>query len=106
MASFEALQQTLTQLDRVEGVTVVDIMKLPPPLDVTLKRMLKEPLSVDALATDIQLPVDRTCQIMDTLIDKGFVKTEEQSDVGGRLYKVYFARMRKHNLPDNLFDAM
>jgi hypothetical protein len=103
MVNFETLQQTLAGLDRVEGVTVVDIMKLPAPLDVTLRRMLKESLSLAALSAEMQLPVDETHQLMNLLIEKGFVKTEEQSDHGGQMYRVYFARTRKLNLPDNLF---
>jgi hypothetical protein len=103
MASFEALQQTLTQLDRVEGVTVVDIMKLPPPLDVTLKRMLKEPLSLAVLSAELQLSPEQTHQLMDLLIEKGFVKAEDQADHGGAIYKIYFARTRKLSLPDGLF---
>jgi predicted transcriptional regulator len=106
MATYEALQQELAGLAKVEGVTVVDIMKLPAPLDVALKKMLKESLSLDALSTEIQLSVDETHEVVDLLIEKGFVKTEEQSDQGGQMYKVYLARVRKHNLPANLFDAL
>jgi predicted ArsR family transcriptional regulator len=102
MADFESLQQTLAQLDRVEGVTVVDIMKLPSPLDVVLKRMLKEALSLSTLAAELQLSAEQTRQVMDLLIEKGFVKAEDQSDHGGEVYKIYFARTRKLNLPDLL----
>jgi predicted ArsR family transcriptional regulator len=103
MANFETLQQTLAGLDRVEGVTVIDVMKLPAPLDIVLRRMMKEPLSLSALSAELQLPVDETHQLMDLLIEKGFVKTEDQSDHGGQVYRVYFARTRKLSLPDNLF---
>jgi predicted ArsR family transcriptional regulator len=105
MATFGALQQELAGLARVDGVTLVDIMNLPAPLDAALRKMLKVSLSLDSLAAEIQLPVSETRQLMDSLVEKGFVKTEEQSGQGGQVYKVYFARMRKHNLPAALVDG-
>ena len=105
MATFEALQQKLTGLaKKVDGATLVDILELPAPLDAALRKLLKEPLALDALAAEIQRPVNETRQLMDILIEKGFVKTEEQASRGGQVYKVYFARMRKHKLPAGLFD--
>jgi hypothetical protein len=104
MATFGALQQELAGLARVDGVTLVDILGLPTPLDAALRKLLKEALSLDSLADEIQLPVSETRQLMDSLVEKGFVKTEEQSSRGGQVYKVYFARIRKHNLPAGLFD--
>jgi hypothetical protein len=103
MADFEALQQTLAKLDRVEGVTAIDIMKLPEPLDAVLRKMMKQPLSLNALMTELQLPAAETHRLMDLLIEKGFVKVEEQAEQGGEMYKIYFARTRKLNLPDGLF---
>lgn len=104
MATFEALQQELAGLTKMDGVTVVEIMALPEPLAATLRKMMKESLSLAALTAEIQLPVDETRQIMEILIEKGYVKTEDQSDQGGQVYKVYFARTRKQKLPANLFD--
>jgi predicted transcriptional regulator len=103
MADFEALQQTLAKLDRVEGVTVVDIMKLPSPLDAVLKRMLKEPLSLSTLSTELQLSAEKTHQLMNLLVEKGFVKVDGQDRQGDYVYRIYFARTRKLSLPDNLF---
>ena len=103
MATYEALQEALSGVPRVDGVTMVDIMALPEPLDAALRKLLKESLSLDALSHEIQLSPTETRQIMDTLVEKGFVKTEDQPDQGGHVYKVYFARMRKHSIPDNLF---
>jgi hypothetical protein len=104
MATFEALQQELAGLAKVEGVTLVDILELPAPLDAALRKLMKEALPLDALADEIQLPVNETRQLMDILVEKGFVKTEDQHGRGGQVYKIYFARMRKHHLPAGLFD--
>ena len=104
MATFEALQQTLLELNKVNGVSMVDVLALPAPLDSAIKRLLKETLSLDKLAEQIQLPVHQTQELLDILVIKGFLTTEEQTSIGGKFYKVYFARMRKHNLPANLFD--
>jgi predicted ArsR family transcriptional regulator len=105
MATFGALQQALAGLaKKADGVTLVDILELPAPLDAALKKLLKEVLPLDSLANEIQLPVSETRQLMDILAEKGFVKTEEQPSRGGQVYKIYFARMRKRNLPAGLFD--
>lgn len=103
MADFDALQQTLAKLDRVEGVTVIDIMKLPSPLDVTLKRMVKEPLSLKTLSSVLELPVEKTHQLMELLVEKGYVKIDGQDRQGDYVYRIYFARTRKLSLPDGLF---
>ena len=103
MADFVSLQQTLAKLDRVEGVTVVDIMKLPSPLDGLLKRMLKEPLSLSTLSAELQLPAEETRQLMDLLVEKGYVKVDGQDRQGDNVYRIYFARTRKLSLPDGLF---
>jgi hypothetical protein len=103
MATFETLQQVLVKLERVEGVTAVDIMKLPSPLDATLKRMLKEPLSLTALASALQLPAEKTRQLADLLVEKGFIKVDGQDRQGDNVYRICFARTRKLSLPDGLF---
>src|SRR3989304_874297 len=104
MANFEALRQELAGLAETEGVTLVDILQLPAPLDAAIRKLLKEALTLDQLADEIQLPVSETRQLLDILVDKGLLKTEQQASRGGQVYKVYFARIRKHNLPAGLFD--
>jgi predicted ArsR family transcriptional regulator len=103
MATFNELQQMLAKLSKVNGVTMVDVMALPAPLDSVLKKLLKEIQNLDQIADELQLPIDQTRQLLDSLIEKGFLTAEEQMSGGGRLYKVYFARMRKHNISDKLF---
>jgi hypothetical protein len=104
MATFGTLQQELAGLAKVDGTTLVDILDLPAPLDAALRKLMKAALPLDALANEVQLPVSETRQLMDILVEKGFVKTEDQPGWGGQVYKIYFARMRKHQLPAGLFD--
>lgn len=103
MATFNELQQILAKISKVNGVTMVDVMTLPAPLDSVLKKLLKEIQSLDQISDELQLPIDQTRQLLDSLIEKGFLTAEDQMSGGGRLYKVYFARMRKHNISDKLF---
>ena len=104
MATFEALRQELARLAKTEGVALVDILRLPAPLDVVLRKLLKESLTLGQLAAEIQLPLNETRQLLDMLVDKGFLKIEPQTNQGGQVYKVSLARTRKHNLPAGLFD--
>jgi predicted transcriptional regulator len=102
MATFNELQQALAKIAKVNGVTMVDVLALPAPLDGVLRKLLKEIQSVDQIAAELQLPIEQTLQLLDALIEKGFLTAEDQMSGGGRLYKVYFARMRKHNISDKL----
>ena len=103
MPTFDELRQSLTNMAKVNGVTMVDVLALPVPLDGVLRKLLKEIQSVDQIAEELQLPIDQTRTLLDILIEKGFLTAEDQMSGGGRLYKVYFARMRKHNISDKLF---
>ena len=75
---------------------------MPAPLDSVLKKLLKEIQSLDQISEEMGLPPDETRELLDILIDKGCLTAEDQMSGGGRLYKVYFARMRKHNISDKL----
>ncbi len=103
MATFEELQKTLRGMDRLNGITMVDVMNMPAPLDTVLKKLLKEIQSLDQISEEMQLPIEQTRQLLDILVEKGCLTAEEQMSGGGRMYKVYFARMRKHNISDKLF---
>ena len=104
MTTFETLRQELAGLARTEGVALVDILQLPAPLGAALRKLLKEVSTLSQLAAEIQLPMNETRQLLNILVDKGYLKIEPQSNQGGQVYKVYLARTRKRNLPAGLFD--
>ena len=99
MTDFEELRQQLVRLSRVNGVTPLDILNLPAPIDALVSKMLKGAMNLDAMAEELALPVDETRRLADILVESGYLDTEEVAGEGVPVYKVYFAPMRKHNLP-------
>jgi hypothetical protein len=100
---FAKLQQALAHLEQVKGVTPVEILELPSPLDEIVRGMMRSGgLTLEELASKLELTTEEARQLGDLLIEKGFLKTEERQENGGVLYKVYFARMRGRNIPLDL----
>ena len=102
MTTFETLKQRLIELDRVNGITPVEILDLPKGLHVAVRKMLKSPMTLEELASELSLPVEETRQIGDLLVDKGFLQIEEPIEESLIRYKVHFARMRSRNIPLDL----
>ncbi len=100
---FARLQQALARLEKVKGVTPVEILELPSPLDEIVREMMRRGrLTLDELAAKLELAPEEARQLAELLIEKGFLQTEERQENGGVLYKVYFARMRGRNIPLDL----
>jgi hypothetical protein len=103
LAAFEALRQRLIELDRVNGITPIGILDLPAALHGAIRKMLKSPLTLSELASELSLSLEETRQIGDLLVDKGFLQTEEPPTEEGTIrYQVHFARMRSRNIPLDL----
>jgi hypothetical protein len=102
VATFETLKQQLIELDRVNGITPVEVLELPEGLHVAVRKMLKRQMTLGELASELSLPVEETRQIGDLLVDKGFLQIEEPTEDGTIRYRVHFARMRSRNIPLDL----
>ena len=102
MAIFETLKQRLIELDRVNGITPVEVLDLPEGLHVAVRKMLKRAMTLGELASELSLPMDETLQIGNLLVDKGFLQMEAMTEDGTIRYKVRFARMRSRNIPLDL----
>jgi hypothetical protein len=46
VATFETLKQRLIELDRVNGITPVEVLELPEGLHVAVRKMLKRPMTL------------------------------------------------------------
>jgi len=102
VATFEMLKQRLVDLDRVNGITPVEVLDLPEGLHVAVRKMLKGPMTLGEFARELNLPVEETRQIGDLLVAKGFLQAEELIADGAIRYRVHFARMRSRNIPLDL----
>jgi predicted ArsR family transcriptional regulator len=97
----------LQQFPQVEGIIPTDILGLPEPFDVLLRTLMRQgSMTVDQLAAQLDLPPHQAQQLGDGLVTKGYLRVEEpesEEESGqGRIYRVYYARMRKHNIPSDL----
>lgn len=103
MDKFELLCQELAKLDKVKGITPVDVLSLPNPLDNVLRKMIRQgPMTLTELADDVGLSPAEAQRLGEILIEKGFLQAEERRQDSDIVYKIYFARMRTHNIPLDL----
>ena len=101
MTTFADLQQQLAQLEPVKGIAPVDALSLPDALAAAVRKMMRGGMTLPALADELGLPLDQTRQVGDVLVEKGYL-TSEGAESDGVTYRVYFARMRGHNIAINL----
>jgi hypothetical protein len=99
VSTFEGLRSELVGLQKVEGITPVDILLLPEAIQRAVRRMLRSALTSQELAEELRLPAGEAQQLADILVDKGFLQVQARADGAGVAYKVYFARMHRHDIP-------
>ncbi len=100
MDRLESLHREIADLPPVEGTTPLGVASLPEPLNKVLQRMIRQgAMSVNELADALDLPPQEAHHLGEHLVAKGYLRTEEQSDEGGTVFRVYLARMRKQNIP-------
>ncbi len=102
VATFDELMQQLDRLERVKGISPMDILRLPPDLQPALRSMCKTPMPLRQLADELQLPEAEARAVADKLVDKGYLTQEERAGVSGPCYRVYFRRKHAHHIPAEL----
>lgn len=103
MVNFDELMKQLQAVSIFPGITPVDILALPDPVDSAVQKILRRgPMGVAEMAAVLNLPEDEAKQIADILVEKGYLLMEERHNDGSVVYKVYFARMRGRNIPLDL----
>lgn len=101
MTTFADLQQQLAQLQPVKGIAPVDALSLPGALAAVIRKMMRGGMTLSVLAGELGLSLDEARQVGDMMVEKGYL-TCEGSESDGVRYKVYFARMRGHNIAVDL----
>ena len=103
---FEQLLSELASRPVVQGITMIDVLDMPAPLDSVLRRMLREgALSVGRLAQELGLTEDQARMLGALLVEKG-IMTAEQPASGEPAYRVRFAAARQRRLPAKLLDGL
>jgi hypothetical protein len=102
VGTFETLRQQLDALPQMDGVSPVDLLELPPTLQVAVRRMLRSGLTLRELADVLGLPTEQAAQIGDMLVEKGMAICEEIDHDGGTRYRICTARTRGRQVPLDL----
>jgi len=103
---FEQLLSELANRPVVQGITMIDVLDMPVPLDGVLRRMIREgELSLGRLAQELALAEDQVRTLGALLVEKGIVTAEQPAD-GEPVYRVRFAAARRRPLPARLLDGL
>lgn len=104
MVNFHTLRQQLENIPFIQGISPVDVLALPNSIGKIIRKMTRENcLTIEQIADELDLGLDEAKDIADLLVDKGYLKSEtQQKDADSPLYRVYYARMRKRNIPLDL----
>jgi hypothetical protein len=103
---FEQLLTQLANRPTAQGITMIDVLDMPAPLDSAIRRMIREgTLSLGRLAQELVLAEDQARILAALLVEKGVV-TAEQSPGGEQLYRVRFVAARRRPLPAKLLGGL
>jgi len=101
---YESLLEDVQGLEQVEGVLPTALLELPASIAQLLRTMMRHgPMTVDELATFLELSVSEADEVGEALVAKGYLVSDSTNAREGQLYRVFYARTRKHNLPAELF---
>jgi predicted transcriptional regulator len=101
---YESLLQEVQELPHVEGVIPTNILGLPDSIAFLLRTMMRQgSMTVDELATFLEVSTSQADHLGEQLVARGYLVSETNNSEGGQIYRVFTARMRKRNIPSELF---
>lgn len=101
---YETLLREVQDLPQTEGVSPTSILELPDSVAHLLRTLMRQgSMSVHELALLLEVTDAQADSVGEQLVEKGYLLSETSSSEGGHIYRVYFARMRKRNIPSELF---
>ena len=90
-----------------KGVTMQDIMALPEPLSQTLIKLIrKRRMSLDDLATELELAPAQMSKLCDVLIHKGYLKVSTNRRESEPVYRLLLAPKPKSPLPTSIWQTL
>ncbi len=105
MDRYERMYQEIQEMPNVEGISPTDILLLPKDFEPLMRTLMRKgSMTVEDFAHQLELPLDHAQNLGDLFVEKGYLRTEVTGTDSELVYRVYLARMRKHNIPSSLFD--
>ena len=110
MEDFEQLHAELLALPQVNGLVPVDILNLPHALGRVIRGLVRDKSITSAeLADAVGISEQEAITVADLLVDKGYLLvvddpalTDDEAAAGSRVYRIRFARIKKHNISIDL----
>ncbi len=102
---FHTLQQEINARDKVQGISQLDILNLPPPLDSTLNSITRRGvITLSEFSQDLDMAQEQGENLAKLLVKKGYLRVVEHEDE--LAYKVRYAPKRKRKVPTKVWDAL
>jgi hypothetical protein len=107
-ASSELFDDLCYQLDKQHktgGINHLDILNLPPPLDSTFTRIIRQgSMTASEFASDLHLAPEQGEHLIKLLVDKGYLHA---ASAGPKtIYKVHFIHNQKKQISSNVWDSL
>lgn len=101
---YESLLQEIQELPQVEGVIPTSVLEMPQGIALLLRTMMRQgSMTVNELAAVLEVSVSQADYLGEQLVAKGYLTSDTNNSEGGQVYRVFYARMRKRNIPSELF---
>ncbi|MDM8527777.1 hypothetical protein QUF58_06125 [Anaerolineales bacterium HSG24] len=104
--SFGYLQHEIETYSRVRGITPVDMLNLPGPLNLVFNKIMRSGLvTLSEFAHELTFTKPEAEQLAKLLIRKGYLRVTDES-TGEPAYQIRFASKRKRRIPSNIWQAL
>jgi DNA-binding MarR family transcriptional regulator len=105
MGIFNRVQKEIDARDKQEGITPADLLDLSPLLRRLMNRITRQgEITVRDAAEHLQETPDNTRQMLNSLVEKGYLERVEREE--GWVYRTRFARTRGHDIPAGIWSAL
>ena len=105
MGIFDRMKGEIEARDAQEGMSPADRLDLSDELRSLIARIIREQeLSAKDAAEHIGGSVDSTRQMLDALVEKGYLEREQRKD--DWFYSTGFARKRGRDIPVGIWSAL
>ncbi len=103
MGIFDSLGKKIKTQE--EGIRVSDLLELPRTMRTLMNRVIRDKeITVEAAAEHVDETPEKAKELLDTLVEKGYLLREEQES--GPIYRVYYGRTHPSEIPGSLWAAL
>ena len=103
MVDFAQLHRSVSALPTVAGIVPVDLLTVPQPLGGAIRGLVRnKSMAPDELAEVIGVTPDEVRQLVDILVEKGYLRVVEGGSADRPRFCIRYARASTHNIPSDL----